>query len=157
MSGNQADIRGVAQEHIKRHVSYEDPWDNLARFRDLQKCLANSPGTTGIPTELEYKIIFLGLHPKGWRKKWSAVPRDVNSATENLTTITKFMKQMYEAEKSSGKKVSDGSILKRLEASTSSKGDKSGDKMTNKKAKGANNDAKLPKKDNGMYRRIFLQ
>ena len=29
--------------------------------------------------------------------------------------------------------------------------------MTNKKAKGANNGTKPPKKDNGMYRRIFLQ
>ena len=43
LSGNQADICGVALEHIKRHVSYEDPWDNLARMRDIQKYLATSP------------------------------------------------------------------------------------------------------------------
>ena len=54
------------------------------------------------------------------------------------------MKQMYEAEKSSGKKVSDGSTLKRPEASASSKGEKSGDKTTNNKTKGANNGTRSP-------------
>ena len=81
----------------------------------------------------------------------------MNDDEEDLITITKFMKQMYKAEKSSGKRVSDGTTLKRPEASASSKGDKTGDKTTNKKAKSAKDGTKPPKKDDGWCRRKGCQ
>ena len=113
--------------------------------------LTNSPGIADAPTKRKTKILYFGLYPTGWREKWNNVPRDVADEGEDLVGITKFTKKLYTAEQKSGKRISDGGTLKRSEAITSSKGDKSGDKTTSKKAKGTKLDGTTAqKKVDGM-------
>ena len=151
LPGNQTDARGVAIKHLKRAVSHEDPYDNVGRIRDFHKMLRASPQIAAVPTEQELKSIYFGLYPKGWRERWKAVPRVVNSDEETLVNITQFMNTLYNVKQKSGKRISDGGTLKSSEAPTSSKGDKSGDKTTTKRSKGTKSDGNTaPKKDDGM-------
>jgi len=155
LSGNQTDCRGIVIEHMKREVAQDNPDDNLARFRDIMKMLAVLPGTTNMPNPGEQLVLFFEIHPKGWREKFKAVPRDIADGVEDLVSVTRYMRMCYDSEQKSGKRVSDGAVIKRAGADATP--NKETDKNKNKKHKNKNGSNQSPKTttkaDDGICRR----
>ena len=68
---------------------------------------------TPCPTDNKWKTLLFEIHPKGYREKFRAVPRNVQDETEDLISITRFMKMCWDSEQKTGKRVSDNQPLKR--------------------------------------------
>ena len=85
----------------------------LERFKDFCRFLGVIGGATPISTVAEKIAFYFELVPKSWRKKFVMVPRGITNGTEDLKSLTKFMKLMYKAEQATQKRTSDGAPLKK--------------------------------------------
>lgn len=65
---------GRLLEHLKRDVWYENLDENLARARIIYNMLPWIPGTTEVPTEAVWKLIYFIMSPRGHRDKFKDVP-----------------------------------------------------------------------------------
>ena len=70
-------------------------------------------GATAVPDAQAKLEIYFNLHPSGWRDKFKAVPRSIDSGTEDLISATKYMRQCYLAEKKNRKRLNDGKSIGR--------------------------------------------
>ena len=74
LSGNQTDCRGIIIQRMKREVTYENPDDNSACFCDIMKMSPVLAGSTTMPNPGKQPVLFFGIHPNGWREKFTDVP-----------------------------------------------------------------------------------
>ena len=90
----------------------QTPTEALERFENFCRFLEVVGGATPITTVSQKLAFYFELFPKSWRQKFAMVLRDITNGTEDLKSVTKFMKLMYKAEQATQKRTSDGAPLK---------------------------------------------
>ena len=101
-------------EHLKFKMIEQGqiPTEALERFKDFCSFLEVFGGATPIPTVAQKPAFYFELFLKSWRKNFEMVPRDITSSTEDLKSVTKFMKSLNKTEQVTQKRTSDGVPLK---------------------------------------------
>ena len=94
LSDDQDDVRGVMLEHLKFEIIEQGqiPTEVLERFEDFCRFLEFVGGATLIPTVAQKLAFYFELFPKSLRQKFMMVPRDITNGTEDLKSVTEFIK-----------------------------------------------------------------
>ena len=114
LSDDQDDVWGIMLEHLKFEMIEQGqiPTEELERFKGFCSFLEVVGGATPIPTVAQKLALCFELFSKSWRQKFTMVPRDITNGTEDLNSVTKFMKLLYNVEQATQKRTSDGAPLK---------------------------------------------
>ena len=115
LSDDQDDVQGVMLEHPKIEMieQGQTPTEALERFEGFCRFLEVVGGATPIPTVAQKFVLCFERFPKSWRQKLTMVPREITNGTEDLKSVTKFMKSLYKVEQATQKHTSDGAPLKK--------------------------------------------
>ena len=87
-------------EHLKFEMieQGQTPTKALECFEYFCCFLEVVGGATPIPNVAQKLAFYFEIFPKSWRQKFVMVPRDITNGTEDLKSVTNFMRSLYKAE-----------------------------------------------------------